>query len=235
MIIAMWSGPRNISTALMRSFGNRDDTVVEDEPLYARYLKRTGYHHPDREDILRAQEPDWDTLTSHLTGPVPGGRTIWYQKHMAHHLFPDDPLGWIHSFANCLLLRHPALVIRSYVRKFSLHSPDQLGYPQLVRIYDALAPSPPVVVDATDLLRDPASMLTALCRRLGIPFQPAMLHWSPGGRPTDGVWARYWYENVNRSTGFQPFTKPDYSVPEGYEDLYRVCLEMYTYLARVKV
>jgi hypothetical protein len=206
--IAMWSGPRNISTAMMRAWENRQDTAVVDEPLYAHYLLETGVNHPGREDVLASQSTDWRVVAAELTGPIPGGKPIWYQKHMTQHLLPDMGLDWLDGLSNCFLIRRPEEVVAS----FTIQRPDaalwELGFEQQSRIFDhvceRLGALPPVV-DAADVLRDPAATLRALCVRLGIPFSERMLHWPPGPRASDGVWAPHWYHAVERSTGFEPY------------------------------
>ncbi len=215
--IAMWSGPRNISTALMRAFENRPDCAVTDEPFYAAYLALSGIEHPMREDVLRSQPTDWKTVADALAGPAPGGRHVWYQKHMTHHMLPEIGRGWVAHCRNVFLIRHPARVLASYARKRAEVTLDDIGFVQQEALYDhalALPGGPPPVIDADDLLQDPTGLLRALCRRLGIPFDPAMLSWPPGDRDSDGVWAAHWYDAVRRSTGFEkPRPQPDLADP----------------------
>jgi hypothetical protein len=205
--IAMWSGPRNISTAMMRAWENRGDTAVTDEPLYAHYLLKTGVQHPGREEVLTAQNSDWREVVCTLTGPVPEGKPIWYQKHMTQHLLADMPLDWLAGLHNCFLIRTPEAVVAS----FTQNRPDaalwELGFEQQARIFDHVAEhfGPPPVLDAEDVLRDPEGMLRALCMRLGVVFSARMLHWPTGPRLSDGVWAKHWYAAVERSTGFEPY------------------------------
>jgi len=208
MRIAMWSGPRNISTAMMRAWENREDTAVIDEPFYAHYLVETGVNHPGRDDVIAAQENDAAKVATTLTGPIPGGKTIWYQKHMTQHMLPGMPLNWLDRVTNCFLIRDPGRVAAS----FTIQRPDaaawELGFEQQARLFDhvcdRLAHAPPVI-DAADVLKDPRGILGALCVRLGIPFTDRMLHWPPGPRASDGVWAPHWYAAVERSTGFAPY------------------------------
>ena len=206
--VAMWSGPRNISTAMMRAWENREDTVVVDEPLYAHYLLKTGVDHPGREAVLASQPTDWRVVADALTGPIPGGKPIWYQKHMTQHVLTDMPLGWLDSLTNCFLIRRPEEVVAS----FTLTRPDaavwELGFEQQSRIFDHVCQrsgAVPPVLDAEDVLKAPAAVLAALCARLGIPFSERMLHWPAGPRASDGVWAPHWYQAVERSTGFEPY------------------------------
>lgn len=215
--IAMWSGPRNISTAMMRSFGNRPDTAVTDEPFYAAYLKATGIQHPLREKSLAAQPTAWRLVVHTIIGPVPGGKPIWYQKHMTHHMLPEFGRDWIAQCRNAFLIRAPEDVLASYVEKRSEVALEDIGFVQQREIFereaDRLGCAPPVI-DAADVLRNPRGTLSALCATLDIPFTDRMLHWPPGRRDTDGPWAPAWYDAVERSTGFaQP--KP----PVRFEDL----------------
>jgi len=206
--IAMWSGPRNISTAMLRSFGSRPDTAVTDEPLYAHYLQVTGVAHPGRDDVIAAHEPDWRKVAATLTGPVPGGREIWYQKHMAHHLLPMIERGWLDVLTHAFLIREPDEMVASLLRTFPGAGLADTGLPQQCEIFDRVAErqgrAPPVVL-ASDVLKDPRAQLEALCGALGIPFLNAMLSWPPGRRDTDGAWAPHWYAAVEASTGFEPF------------------------------
>jgi hypothetical protein len=197
--IAMWSGPRNISTAMMRSFGARSDTVVVDEPLYAHYLAVTGLDHPARELILASQPNRWQDAVAELVGPGPAGVSVHYQKHMTHHLLPDVGLDWLDRVSNAYLIRDPAQVVASYARVRGEPTLDDLGYRQQCEIFRRHGGP---VVDAADVLRDPAGTLGLLCAALGIDFDPAMLSWPAGPRETDGVWAPHWYAAVERSTGF---------------------------------
>ena len=207
--LAVWSGPRNISTALMRAWENRADCTVIDEPLYAAYLAATGLDHPLRDEVIAAGETDWRRVADVLTGPVPGGRPIWYQKHMAHHLLPGMSLDWVHGLTNVLLIRDPAEVVESYLKSRPTVVPEDIGLLQQAALFDELCHAgsgePPLVIDADDFLRDPEAHLRALCERLGVAFDAAMLHWPAGPRPSDGVWAPAWYATVWQSTGFEPW------------------------------
>jgi hypothetical protein len=210
--IAMWSGPRNISTAMMRAFENRPDTAVIDEPFYAAYLKATGIDHPLRSETLAAHESDWRDVVRVLTGPVPGGRAIFYQKHMTHHMLPEFDLGWMEACRNAFLIRAPEAVLASYTAKRSEFLPADVGFARQREIFereaDRLGMAPPVI-DAEDVLNDPRRTLRALCEAVGIAFSESMLRWPAGARATDGVWAPAWYDSVERSTGFaRPRTYP---------------------------
>jgi len=205
--IAMWSGPRNISTALMRSFGERPDTAVLDEPFYAAWLRITGAPHPMRDEILAAHETDWRRVAGALTAPPPDGRRIAYQKHMTHHMVPGIGTHWMRACRHAFLIRAPARVIASYAAKREAVTLADLGLTRQVELFEEacrMAGAPPPVVDADRLLADPRGMLRALCAALGIAFDARMLAWPPGRRATDGVWAAHWYDAVERSTGFAP-------------------------------
>ncbi len=210
--IAMWSGPRNISTAMMRAWENRDDCVVSDEPLYAAYLAATGLDHPGRDEVIAAGETDWRRVTNALLGAVPGDKPLWYQKHMTHHLLPGMEIDWVLDLCNVMLIRDPAEVVSSYLKSRATVAPDDIGLPQQGLLFDLLCDrtgETPVVIDADDFLRAPEAHLRALCVRLGIAFTPRMLTWPAGPRDSDGVWAPYWYEAVQRSTGFETWRPRD--------------------------
>ncbi|HLY07266.1 MAG TPA: hypothetical protein VKR31_16080 [Rhizomicrobium sp.] len=203
--IAMWSGPRNISTAMMRAFENRPDTAVIDEPFYAAYLEATGIDHPLRAETLAAHESDWRKVVSVLTGPVPGGRDVFYQKHITHHMLPEFDLAWTGQCRNVFLIRTPEAVLSSYSVKRPEFLPEDVGFSRQSELFDRECDrlgKPPPVVDADDVLRDPRAVLARLCVAVGIPFSERMLHWPAGPRPTDGAWAPAWYDSVERSTGF---------------------------------
>ena len=205
--IAMWSGPRNISTAMMRSFEARGDTAVTDEPFYAAYLQRTGIDHPLRDEVIASQSTDSREVAAVLVGPVPGGKPIWYQKHMTLHLLEGFERGWMSRVLNAFLIRDPPAVLASYAAKRTDVTLADLGFVQQRRLFELEAErlgAPPPVVDAADILANPARTLERLCRVLGIVFTPSMLGWPRGPRPSDGVWAPAWYQSVERSTGFEP-------------------------------
>ena len=199
--LAVWSGPRNISTALMRSWENRPDTRVVDEPLYAYYLHETGLDHPGRDEVIAAGETSWEVVVAQLTGPVDG---VLYQKHMTHHLLPQLPREWIGSLTNVLLIRDPAEVVASYVRSRADVTVDDIGVLQQVALYEQLGGDVPVI-DAADFLRNPESHLRWMCDYIGVDFTDRMLYWPAGPRDSDGVWAPYWYDAVLASTGFEPY------------------------------
>ena len=206
--IAMWSGPRNISTAMMRAWENRGDCAVSDEPLYAAYLAATGLDHPARDQVIAAGETDPAKVVAALLGPVPGGCPLWYQKHMSHHLLPRMAHEWIHALANVFLIRDPGEVVSSYVKSRATVTPEDIGLPQQLLLFEELAErtgAAPPVIDAGDFLHAPEAHLRALCARLGIAFTERMLHWPAGPRDSDGIWAPHWYAAVWASTGFEPW------------------------------
>jgi hypothetical protein len=204
--IAMWSGPRNISTAMMRSFEARGDAAVSDEPFYAAYLDRTGIDHPMRDEVMASQPRDPAAVAALLLGPVPGNEPIWYQKHMTLHLLEGDGRDWMSHMRNAFLIRNPTSVLASYALKRDDVTLADIGFVQQRQLFEAEAQRlgrPPPVVDAADILASPARTLKRLCDALGIPNSQAMLRWAPGRRATDGVWAPAWYQSVENSTGFE--------------------------------
>jgi Sulfotransferase domain len=204
--IAMWSGPRNISTAMMRSFEARGDTAVSDEPFYATYLARTGIDHPMCDEVMASQPQDPAAVAALLLGPVPGNKPIWYQKHMTLHLLAGDAREWMGHVRNAFLIRDPTSVLASYALKRDDVTLADIGFVQQRELFEAEAQRlgrPPPVVDAADIVAGPARTLERLCNALGIPYAPAMLRWPPGRRASDGVWAPAWYQAVEKSTGFE--------------------------------
>jgi len=207
--IAMWSGPRNISTAMMRAFEARGDCAVIDEPFYAAYLHRTGLDHPMREEIIASQSSDSREIASLLRGPVPGGKAIWYQKHMTLHMLKEFDRSWFTTVRHAFLIREPLAVLASYAAKRTEVTLEDIGFVQQRELFELvtnLCGGPPPVIDAADILADPGRALLVLCDALGISYTPAMLQWSAGRRASDGVWAPAWYQSVERSTGFAPPT-----------------------------
>jgi hypothetical protein len=206
--IAMWSGPRNISTAMMRAFENRPDCTVVDEPLYGAWLKMSGEPHPMREDVIAAMDTDWRSVVADLTGSVPGGKRVWYQKHMTHHILPEMmEADWLAKLTHVFLIRDPRHVVASYLDKRDTVSPEDIGVPQQQALHDFIVGrigQEPPVIDSGEFLADPEGHLRALCDRLDIPFDERMLSWPPGPRESDGVWAPHWYQKVHESTGFGP-------------------------------
>lgn len=231
----MWSGPRSISTALMRSWGSRADTFVCDEPFYAHYLLRTGAPHPGADEVIRSQETDPRKVAAWLTGPVPGGKPIFYQKHMAHHLLPEIERDWLTTLSNCLLIREPEGMLPSLAKITPTPRLEDTGLPQQVDLFQRLRErtgSAPPVIDAADVLCRPREMLAALCARLGAPFDENMLLWPAGPRATDGVWAKHWYASVEASTSFQPYAPKNDPLPPELCSLYEECAPLYEALHR---
>ena len=204
MRIAMWSGPRNLSTAMMYSFGNRADCAVMDEPFYAAYLKQTGIQHPMREEILAAHEADAGKVVAQITGSIPGDLPHVYQKHMPQHMVEGLPTDWAVDFKNVFLLRHPARVVASFSAKYDATTLHDTGFVQQAQLFDDMSKSGPrpLVIDSHDIRANPRKMLQALCAALALDWDERMLAWPAGGRKEDGIWARHWYGAVHKSTGF---------------------------------
>jgi hypothetical protein len=238
--IAMWSGPRNISTALMRSFGAREDTYVVDEPFYAAYLAATGIDHPMRADVLRSQPNDWHEVVADLLGPVPEGKPLYYQKHMTHHMIPAFGREWMGRMRNAFLIRDPVAVLASYVQKRNEVTLADIGIVQQRELFDAeadrLGRSPPVI-EGADVLRNPAGALSRLCASLGISYSDCMLHWAAGRRATDGVWAPAWYNAVEQSTGFEspPASQKTGTLPDELKRIADAARPHYEWLTKHKL
>lgn len=234
--ILMWSGPRNISTAMMRSWENRPDTHVHDEPFYAFYLQETGYEHPGATDVIAAYPTDWRVVVEQLTAPPPDGKSIYYQKHMTHHMLPQVELDWMLPLTNCFLIREPRRMLHSLLKVLPNPKIDQTGLPEQIRIFRFLRENTgqvPPVMDSRDVLMNPRRTLSKLCAALDLSFEDAMLSWPAGKRDTDGVWAPYWYASVEKSTGFMPYQERNAAVPEDFAELLRECNEIYEEMQRV--
>jgi hypothetical protein len=228
--VAMWSGPRNISTAMMRAWDNRGDTFVCDEPLYAHYLAKTGKQHPGTAEVIAAGETDVKKVVDWLTGPVPGGKRVFYQKHMSHHLLDGMDRGWLGRVTNCFLIREPREVITSLIKHVPDAALEDTGFPQQAEIFDRVAErtgAAPPVVDARDVLDHPREVLAKLCAAVGVEFTDRMLSWPPGLRDTDGVWAKYWYKEVETTTSFRPYKPKDEPVPERMLGVLEACEGFY--------
>ncbi len=236
----MWSGPRTVSTALMRAWENRPDTVVTDEPLYAFYLDRTGLDHPGRAEVIASQPTDWRVVLDQQTGgPLPPGVTISYAKHMTHHLLPEVDRAALARLRHAHLIRNPRELLASYAQVRAEPTVADLGMVQQAQIFEAFGGP---VVDSADLLADPEGVLRALCRALDVPFDGRMLHWPPGPRDSDGVWAPYWYGSVHASTGFGAARSggarsggPPGPLPDRLESLAQECLPYYTRLHQYRI
>lgn len=236
--IAMWSGPRNLSTAMMYAFAARGDCAVWDEPFYAAYLAATGLDHPMRADILATGLTDPGAVARACRAPPPGGQPLAYHKHMTHHMIPGFPLDLADHRANAFLIRHPARVIASYLVKRENPTPDDLGFARQAEIFDHVADSlghAPPVVDSTDIRANPGGLLQALCAALNIAFTPAMLHWPAGPKAFDGVWAAHWYGAVHRSTGFDTAEGPLPDLPPDAQKLADSAQPHYDRLAQYRL
>lgn len=208
MKIAMWSGPRNLSTAMMYAFGSRSDFAAWDEPFYGAYLDVSGIDHPMRDEVLALHEKDPEAVARQIEGPIPDGKAHWYMKHMTFHMLNGFPLDWAESCVNVHLIRHPARVVASYIAKRENPTLDDIGFRQQVDFVERFSGP---VIDSADIRRDPERMLKMLCSHIGLDWDPAVLSWVAGPRSFDGAWAPHWYGSVHRSTGFAPAEGP---VPE---------------------
>ncbi len=236
--IAMWSGPRNISTAMMRSFGSRSDCAVSDEPFYGAFLKDSGEPHPMAAETIADMDCNWDSVLAAQSGDVPGNAPIWYQKHMPHHMVGRVDIGDMPNHTHAFLIRAPQRVVASYRNKNELREPEMLGFAQ-VRSYfereaDRTGKAPPVV-DSDAILANPAGVLEALCAALGIDWDPAMLAWEAGPHPQDGIWGAHWYDKVNASTGFG---QPRGDLPEldgEYRKTAEACRDDYEFMRQYAI
>jgi hypothetical protein len=213
--IAMWSGPRNISTAMMRAFENRSDCEVWDEPLYGYYLSATGVQHPGAAEVIADQGTDWRDITNRCAGEIPAQKAIFYQKQMTLHLLPEIDRQWISSLNNCFLIREPERVVASYRAVRQDLTLADIGFVQQAELFDYVNETTgeiPLVIDSRKFLLDPEAGLHRLCNRLGLEFESGMLSWPKGARESDGVWARYWYDSVWNSTGFASYQEQPLSL-----------------------
>jgi hypothetical protein len=236
--IAMWSGPRNISTALMRSWENRPDTIVWDEPLYAHYLRHVPVDHPGRDEVIAAHDGDWESVVRKLTENGQPGARIYYQKHMAHHLLPHISRDWLPRLVNCFLIRDPRAMLASLSAKMGLPELRDTGLEQQVEIFRMIRKQTgkvPPVIDSADVLRVPRRLLTRLCDAVGVDFMEEMLSWPAGRRESDGVWAKHWYDAVERSTGFESPREKQVALAPELEELARGCQPFYEELAQYRL
>ncbi|MEO0625147.1 MAG: HAD family hydrolase [Pseudomonadota bacterium] len=231
MRVAVWSGPRNISTAMMRAWENRADCTVWDEPFYGCYLAETGLAHPMREAVLAAEPTDWQLVAARCASRADA--PIVYQKHMCQHMVAEAPLDWMTACRHAFLIRAPERVAVSFARGWPEMTEADLGYEVQARLFERVAEThgtPPPVLEADDVLADPEGMLRSLCAALEVPFDPAMLAWPAGPRTSDGVWAQHWYASVHRSTGFQAPSGPPPEVPAALTGIVEACRPAYAAL-----
>lgn len=232
MKIAMWSGPRNLSTAMMYAFGNRADFAVWDEPFYAPYLKATGANHPMRDEIIATHEADTAVVAKRCVDTIPVQKPHFYMKHMPHHMIEGFPLDWAKECVNVHLIRHPARVIASYGAKRDEMTLEDIGFHQQSALYDQIGG---LVIDSADIRADPEAMLRKLCDAIGLAFDPAMLHWHAGPRAADGVWAKHWYNAVHQSTGFAGAEGPLPDLDDAQEKMRHLAMPHYEKLAKLKL
>jgi hypothetical protein len=229
MRIACWSGPRNISTALMRSWSSRSDSFVSDEPFYAYYLKEQQLKHPMYKEIIERYPNTYHDVVKNITSEIPNDKEHWYQKHMAHHLIDLSNIDWIKNFKNCILIRHPRDVINSYIKKNTLNHIYELGYPQqyeIMRYLDSIGKKF-IVIDSNILLNNPEKILSQWCRSIDLKFDIAMLNWNKGNYPQDGIWWKHWYDNVITTTHFNKFLASQSEPNQQYQSIYHEALDYY--------
>lgn len=204
MRLAVWSGPRNLSTAMMYAFAQRDDFAVIDEPFYGPYLRLTGLDHPMRDAVLASRPEDAIEVEQRLIGPIPDGKPNVYHKHMCQHMIDGIPRGFMADCTHVFLLRHPARVVASFVKGYAQATAEDIGFAAQAELFDHVLSlgQTPVVIDSADIRDDPDRMLRKLCAAVGLPFTDRMLHWPPGPKPYDGAWAPHWYESLHATTGF---------------------------------
>ena len=224
----MWSGPRNLSTALLRSFENRNDTYVWDEPFYAYYLNETKRNHPMAKEIINKYETDINKIINLATEKKINGK-IFYQKHMTHHILEYTPINWVKNGHNCFLIRDPKEVIRSYLKKNVLSDSSDIGFPNQRKIFKLIKKinKNPIVINASDLSNNPKKVLKILCKKLNISFSNRMLKWPIGKRDSDGIWEKIWYQNVQSTTNFQKFNGEKIDIPNKYQEIYAECNEIF--------
>tara|TARA_B100001996_G_scaffold381801_1_gene372018 strand:+ start:611 stop:1336 length:726 start_codon:yes stop_codon:yes gene_type:complete len=240
MKIACWSGPRNISTALMRSWSSRNDTFVSDEPFYAYYLKEKKLNHPMYQEIINYYPDSYEEIITKLTSDIPNDKKNWYQKHMAHHLIDLKNISWIKEFENCILIRHPKDVINSYIKKNTLSHIDELGYPQQYKIIQYLDSIDKkfTVIDSKILLNNPEKILSEWCQKINIKFNKSMLKWEKGNHPNDGIWWEHWYENVINTEKFinqKNKGNKEVEVEKKYLNIYKESLTYYHKISTLSI
>lgn len=232
MRIAMWSGPRNLSTAMMYSFGARSDFAVQDEPFYAAYLAQSGIDHPMRDEIISSQQPDPQRVARQIMEPIQDGKENLYLKLMSHHMLEGFPLGWSEACVNIHLIRHPARVVASYAAKREAPTLDDLGFRQQLRVFEEIGG---LVIDSSDIRDNPASMIKLLCKRIHLHYDPMMLSWPKGGHASDGIWAKHWYGAVHASTGFSGAEGPLPTLTGEFAELSEASLPYYEQMAACRL
>jgi hypothetical protein len=234
----MWSGPRNISTAMMRSWEARGDCAVLDEPFYAHYLEATGADHPDARKIIEHHECDWRKVVDRCIGPVPDGNRVFYQKQMCHHILPEIELGWLPECRHAMLLRDPRRMLISLAKVIDKPDVEATGLPQQLRLYDAIVDhtgKAPPVFDSRDILLDPPRALRAMCELLGVEYTDRMLSWEPGPHEADGIWGPHWYANLYETTGFQAYSESDEQLAPELEPVLAECERIYEQLTQHRI
>jgi len=236
MIIFMWSGPRNLSTALMRSFENRKDTFVLDEPFYAYYLKKTGTNHPMKKEIIKNYPITQNKILKMIT-TKPKNNKIFYQKHMTHHILKNTRLDWLKKGYSCFLIRHPAKVINSYIKKNNLKNINDIGFKKQFEIFKIIQKNKLkfTVVNADSILKNPNKTIKKLCSLLKIKFSKKMLTWPKGKRSTDGIWSKVWYKNVELSNTFTKYKNEKINIPKKYQKIYEESLEYYNQMNKYSI
>ena len=236
--IAMWSGPRNISTAMMRAWESRADTFVIDEPFYAYYLSETNLDHPGKEKVISEGELDVEKISNGLINDESGSCSVYYQKHITHHLLDSIDRSWMKSVKNCFLIRDPKDMILSYSKVHSDLNMHLLGIEEQYEIFEYvrdLTGEIPPVIDSKDVLTNPSDLLRKFCNKIGVIFSEEMLSWPRGARETDGNWGKYWYKNVVNSTGFNNYKPKAEKIPEKYGKLYTECCLFYKKLHSLRI
>ncbi len=235
--ISIWSGPRNISTAMMRSFGSRPECQAVDEPFYAYYLAKTGLRHPMYEEVIASQPTDWRVVAKSLNAPLAPGSML-YIKHMTHHMTPEVDLSSFQGHRNCFLIRDPKRVIVSYAAKWDRIATEDIGIKRQLEIFrtlEKLTGQTPVVVEAEDILKRPEATLKKLCAALDIPWRKEMLSWQKGRHAEDGAWAAHWYASVEETTGFAPYEERQVELKPDLMDLLAEQLPFYEELRSHKI
>ncbi len=226
--VCLWSGPRNVSTALMYSFARRPDVRVVDEPLYGHYLRVTGADHPGRDEVIASMNCDGADVMKTLLAEQQSRPAIrLFLKHMAHHLVAMD-LGFLRNVSNVFLIRDPQEMLPSLTVQLPAARLADTGLKRQWQIFSELrdAGQTPIVIDSRQLLLDPGGVLSRLCDALGMVFDPVMLSWPAGPIKEDGIWAPHWYHAIHRTTGFQPY-RPKDGFPEHLKDLLAECRPWY--------